>query len=188
MYTYQSVGAVGQQQHLTLTVWQGCKVPGVAALHILLAFPMCNDLLGSVLFCCICSVLFYLHVCSAGITGTADGVTGLVLPSIQDSPLVLTQDTNLQQALIQTVQAMIQSAPTAASSHAAALLQLLLQLRAGVLLSQSCGDHELQQVSAECVVLPGTTRPRAALHRSTQHLSCALKPCLVQLDSADHGS
>ena len=102
-----------------------------------------------------------------------------MLPSIQNSPLVFTQETHLRQALVQVSRALVETAaapapaaasapapapaaatapaaapapapalaPDAASAHQQALLKLLLQLRAGVLLAEPFDNHNLQQVS-----------------------------------------
>lgn len=84
---------------------------------------------------------------SAGITGTADDFIPHILPTIQDSSLVFTQDGQLRQSVVQAVQALVQSCSADASaSQAAPLLKVLLQLRASVVLAEPCAECQLQQV------------------------------------------
>lgn len=82
---------------------------------------------------------------TAGIVGTADGVADHVLPSIQDSPLIFTQDIGLRHSLIHLGLALVQSLSPAITIQQQSLLRMLLELRAGVLLANSC-EELLQEV------------------------------------------
>ena len=83
---------------------------------------------------------------TAGVSGIAEGISALVLPSLQDSSLALTQDGALQQTLVQLAHALIQSAPAAAAQHAAAMLMMMLQIRSGMLLAAALPASQLLEV------------------------------------------